>query len=167
MDSVLKVLLVYYIIALHGDKNLIGTPLKRFVTDNRLAQHAIALMTIFVLFSLLTDLSIGSNMVYAAICYAWFVFSTKIDAHWNIMLILVLVSGFVADRQFRLNEAEAEADPNLNNTQKSIIINQNNNYRAMFVGSAALITIIGTVLYSERKAEQYGGSYDPVTYLFY
>lgn len=171
--AISKVLLIFYLINLKGDKSLIGTPFKRFIDENRLAQHFISFITIVILFTLYYDIS-GKKTVslleiffYAFVTYALFIMSTKIDAHWNIMFLLILAFGFFMDYNIRSRESEIMSDPNIQDTMKNNILEQNNRYINYYAGLVMFFIITGTVLYSERKAEQYGGSYDPVKFFIY
>jgi hypothetical protein len=173
--SIAKVVLIFYLFAMQDYcNNLIGKPLKRFIEDNRIFQHFIGFLVIFVLLSWESDLfgtgpalSVRDALIYSIIGYTWVIFSSKLDAHWNIILLGVLVAVFVLDNHFRRTENEARDDPNLTDKQRMEIIKANNLYRTWLTASAILVTIAGTLLYSDRKSEQYGGSYDVLTYLLY
>lgn len=172
--SIAKIILIFYLLTMIGyTNNIIGKPLKRFIEDNRIFQHFIGFLVIFLL---LTwdgglfgngSLSIQDALIYTIIGYTWIIFSSKLDAHWNLILLGVLVGIFVLDSHFRREEDDARNDPNLTNAQRLEIIRSNNNKRTWLTSIAILITILGTLLYSDRKSEQYGGSYDVMTYLFY
>jgi len=106
-------------------------------------------------------------LIYSVIGYTWVIFSSKLDAHWNIILLALLVGIFILDSHFRREENMARTDPNLTDKQRMDIIKTNNTYRTWLTASAILVTIFGTLLYSNRKSEQYGGSYDVLTYMLY
>jgi len=173
--SIAKVILIFYLFAMQDYcNNLIGKPFRRFIDDNRIFQHLIGFLVIFVLLTWETDLfgdrpslSIRDALIYAVIGYAWVIFSSKLDAHWNIMLFGILIAIYVLDNHFKRQEAEARNDPNLTDSQRIEIIKTNNLYRTWSTASAILVTILGTLLYSTRKSEQYGGSYDILTYILY
>jgi hypothetical protein len=172
--SIAKVLLFFYVFMTSGSAhNLVGSPLRRFIDDNRMVQHFIAFLLLFSLVITFDSEIFGSNyslsvtdaLIYTVICYTWFIFSTKLDAQWNIILIMILIGIFVMDTHFKTQEESAKSDPNLTNEQKVNIIKSNNMIRTYVTSFAILVTILGTVLYSDRKAEQYGGSYDIFTYI--
>ena len=173
--SIAKVVLIFYLFAMQDYCNdLIGRPLRRFIEDNRIFQHFIGFLVIFVLLSWEGDLfgtgptlSVRDALIYSVIGYTWVIFSSKLDAHWNIILLGVLIGVFVLDNHFRSQEDEARKDPSLTAKQRMEIIKRNNLYRTWLTASAIIITIVGTLLYSDRKSEQYGGSYDVLTYLLY
>lgn len=173
--SIAKVVLIFYLFAMQDYCNdLIGRPLRRFIEDNRIFQHFIGFLVIFVLLSWEGDLfgtgptlSVRDALIYSVIGYTWVIFSSKLDAHWNIILLGVLIGVFVLDNHFRSQEDEARKDPSLTDKQRIEIIKRNNLYRTWLTASAIIITIVGTLLYSDRKSEQYGGSYDVLTYLLY
>lgn len=173
--SVAKVVLLFYLISANSyNKNLFGKQMQRFIEDNRLAQHVIAFITLFVLISFESDifgsspdLSTLDALIYTIIGYIWFVFSTKLDVHWNIIFLILLVGAYISDRNMRVQEDEAHKDPSLTTEQVRAIIEQNNAWRTLSTALIIVITIIGTVLYSDRKSEQYGGGYDIFTYMLY
>lgn len=171
--SIAKIVLIFYLFAMLGQSNnLIGKPLRRFIDDNRIFQHFIGFLVIFVLLSWdgglfgNGSLSIRDALIYSIISYTWIIFSSKFDAHWSLILLGVLLGIFVLDSHFKRLEDDARNDQNLNDDQRLEIMHQNNLFRTWLTSIAILITIVGTVLYSDRKHEQYGGSYDVLTYLF-
>lgn len=172
--SVAKVVLLFYLISVGGyTKNLMGKQLRRFIEDSRIMQHFIAFITLYVLISFESDFSGGpaltvlNTLTYAIIGYTWFIFTTKLDIHWNIMLLILLIGSYLIDRSMRVQETEALSDPNLNEAQKLEIKKTNDAYRTYMVCSLIMLTIVGTVLYSHKKSEQYGGGYDLFTYMMY
>ena len=171
--SIAKIVLIFYLFAMLGQSNnLIGKPLRRFIDDNRIFQHFIGFLVIFVLLSWdgglfgNGSLSIRDALIYSIISYTWIIFSSKLDAHWSLILLGVLLGIFVLDSHFKRLEDDARNDQNLNDDQRLEIMHQNNLFRTWLTSIAILITIVGTFLYSDRKHEQYGGSYDVLTYLF-
>ena len=107
--SIAKVVLIFYLFAMQDYCNdLIGRPLRRFIEDNRIFQHFIGFLVIFVLLSWEGDLfgtgptlSVRDALIYSVIGYTWVIFSSKLDAHWNIILLGVLIGVFVLDNHFR------------------------------------------------------------------
>ena len=166
--SIMRVLFLFYLFTAHGYcQNLMGKPLQRYIKDNRIIQHLIGFLVIFTLITFDSTISIRDAIIYAAIGYMWFIFSTKLDGHWNIILLTLLFAGFVLDSHLRNKEKEIRTDPNVSDEQIIEITRTNNSYRMYLASTAILVTIMGTILYSNRKSEQYGGSYDAFTYLFY
>lgn len=170
--SIAKVVLLYYLLSVSPyTSNLVGKQFQRFIEDNRMAQHSIAFFTLFVLISLESDYS-GTqlNMIdvcwYALIGYVWFIFTTKLDMHWNAIVLIMLSALYIVDRNMRLQELDAKSDPNMSNDSKLKIINRNNKYRTIGIASLFVATAVGTVLYSNKKVGQYGGSYDMFAYFF-
>lgn len=174
-SSMAKILLLFYLIIVKSyNKHLLGKQLQRFIEDNRLVQHAIGFLTLFVLISFESDvsgtspnLSIPEALMYAIVGYMWFLFSSKLDLHWNLIFIVLLIGAYFVDHNMRIHEDEVRRDPSLTKKQVYDIVTRNNAWRATIAAMIVVVTIIGTVLYSDRKSEQYGGGYDVFTYLLY
>lgn len=167
--SIAKVLLVFYlIVASNYTDNLIAKQLKDFLDNNRLAQHVIGFLTMIVLVTLVGGVvDTRSAIVYSLIGYVWFIFSTKLDIHWNVVIITLLFVGYMYENSLGVRERQILDDPNLTAKHKREAIDKNNRYKTWIVGSVILVTIIGTIMYSHKKHGQYGGGYDAFTYLLY
>ena len=89
--SMVKVLLIFYLlITTNFTDNLVSKQLKTFFEDNRLGQHVIAIIALLVLIT-----SVGGvvdnrkAIVYTLVGYTWFIFTTKLDIHWNMIIIMI------------------------------------------------------------------------------
>lgn len=107
-------------------------------------------------------------VIYSLIGYIWFILTTKLDVHWNVIIILLLLFGFLYESKLNEKERNIMSDSNLTEEEKQKIINNNFQYRMYFILAALLTTIIGSLLYLNKKVGQYGGGkFDLITYLFY
>ena len=91
IPSIIKILSVYYLLLLNPlSTDLLSHRLKEFIVDNRMVQHVIAVLTIFMLINLFYEKSTekSSKFLFTAICYIFFVFTTKIELQINVMIIL-------------------------------------------------------------------------------
>jgi hypothetical protein len=167
--SIAKVLLVFYLlVASNYTDNLMAKQMKEYLTNNRLVQHFIGFLTLTVLVTMIGGITdTRSSLLYALIGYIWFIFSTKLDIHWNIIILILLSIGYMYENSLDIKEADILNDPNLSDIQKSDIINKYNTYKSWIVCSIMLVTILGTLMYTNKKTVQYGGKYDMFTYIFY
>lgn len=169
--TIAKVILLYYLLSVSPfTTNLVSKQLQRFIEDNRIAQHVVAFLILFILIGLESDsntqLSTIDLLTYTSIGYIWFVFTTKMDIHWNIIVLMMLIGLYVVDRNMRLDESTIKSDPNVSIYLKQKTISKNNKIRTIGIASLAIATGIGTLLYSNKKVGQYGGSYDVFDYFF-
>lgn len=167
--SIAKVLLIFYlIVASNYTDNLMSKQLKKYISENRLVQHIIGFMTMIVLITIVGGIvDTRSALVYSLISYIWFVFSTKLDIHWNIVILTLLLFGYLYENNLIVREKEILSDPSLTDKQKIEIISNFNRFKTWIVSTIILITVIGTLAYSNRKRVQYGGSYNAFTYFLY
>jgi hypothetical protein len=167
--SLSKVLLVFYLlITTNFTNNFVSKQLKSFFEENRLAQHTIAIISLLVLITSIGGVVDTKNAVmYTIIGYVWFLFTTKLDIHWNIAIILILLSGYLFENNLDNKAKLLDGDKVLTDDEKKGINNYNNKVKMFIVGGAMTVTIIGTLLYSNKKQVQYGGGYDPLTFLLY
>ena len=167
--SLSKVLLIFYLlIATNFTDNLVSKQLKEYINNNRLVQHFIALLSLLVLIT-----SIGGvvdsrkAILYTIIGYTWFLFTTKLDIQWNIIILLILLYGYLYENSLEKKRITSLNDKSL--TEEDINrIEKNNNYiKSIIVLTAISVTIIGTLFYSNKKQIQYGGGYSFIKYLLY
>ena len=168
--SISRALLLFYIIiASNFTKGLFSKQLRTFFSENRLAQHLIGFIMMLVLIILIGNVTdTYKALFYSLIAYTWFIFTTKLDIHWNIIIILLMVFGFLYESQLNEKQTNALKDPNLTDEQKNNIIKENSKSKIYIIAIILAVTIIGTVLYVKKKDIQYGGAqFDIITYLFY
>ena len=160
-------LLFYLIIASNFTKNLMSHQLTSFFEENRYAQHLIGFIMMLSLIMLISGINnIETGILYAIIAYFWFIFTTKLDIQWNIMIILLLFFGFIYESKLAEKDERVMNDASLSNEEKERIINEHNKYKVYLVFSVILITVIGSTLYANKKHIQYGGGFDIMTFIF-
>lgn len=167
--SIARVLLIFYLlVASNYTDNLMAKQMKEYLNSNRLVQHFIGFLTLIVLVTMVGGITdTRSSIIYSLIGYTWFIFSTKLDIHWNIIILTLLFIGYMYENSLVIKEQHILNDPNLTEHQKIDIINRCNTYKTWIVGSIMTVTILGTIMYTNKKQVQYGGGYDLFTYMFY
>jgi len=164
--SLAKILLIFYmIVASNCTENLLSKQTRDIINNNRYIQHMIGFMTLFVLITLVSDqIDTRTALIYAILGYIWFVFSTKLDIHWNIAIIILLFIGYMYENSNKIRETDIKNDNSLTDEQKLSLLTEIENTKTWIVGSVIIVTILGTIFYSQKKIEQYGGGYDVFTY---
>lgn len=165
--SLAKILIVFYILTTsNATDNLLSKQFREYIHDNRYMQHILGFITMFVLMTLLCDnIDTKTALFYALVLYIWFIFSTKLDIHWNIIILILLFVGYMIENDITVRNNEISIDNNLSDEQKINLVNDNKQYTNWIVGSILLVTVIGTLFYSHKKQEQYGGGYDVFVYM--
>lgn len=160
--SITKILLIFYlIIGNNYTKHLFSGQLNDFITNNRLVQHLIGYITIFVLISEISDMSeIDMMIYYTTLIYLWFIFSTKLDITWSVVIFVLLFLGYLYEKRLIIREKEVQEDGVIDNDKKKELISDNLRKRLTIILPILLITILGTFLYGNKKLLQYGGSFD-------
>lgn len=167
--SLSKVLLIFYlVIAGNFTGNLVSKQLKTFFEENRMAQHTIALITLLVLImSTGGVVDTKTALIYTIIGYVWFIFTTKLDVQWNMVIILILVVGYLYENSIDNKEKLMDDDKSLGDSDRKIIVQRDSSIKSYIVISALAVTVIGTIMYSNKKQVQYGGGYNWLTYMLY
>lgn len=166
--SLAKILLIFYVLAASGATNsLMAKQMRSYIQENRYVQHILGFIAMVILVTLVGEtVDTQSAIIYSIIGYIWFIFSTKLDIHWNIVILILLFVGYMYENSMSVREIEIRSDNNLTEERKNAIITNDNKYKSMIVGVVMILTIIGTIFYSHKKTEQYGGAYDILTYIF-
>lgn len=161
-------LLFYVIIASNFTKNLMSKQLTSFFEENRYAQHLIGFIMMLTLIMIVGGVNkIENGILYAVIGYFWFIFTTKLDIQWNIMIIMLLLFGFIYESKLSEKENNIMNDQSLTSVQKEQIIQEHTKYKTYIIIAILSITVIGSTLYAKKKEVQYGGGFNVMQFLFY
>ena len=159
-QSIIKIISLYYLILLNPlSSDLLHHKIKTLVEDNRYVQHIISIMTIFVLINLIYPDGGPNNLLFTIICYVFFIFTTKIELQINIIIIFFLIGIYFSELIIDNKNKSLESDNYISNDKKNKIILQRNYVKYGLYIIIGLITFIGLFFYSNKKTEQYGGSY--------
>ena len=171
--SITKVLLLFYLLIGNSLlEPLLSKQWKTMVKENRLIQHVIAFTTMLTLVVLVSEGSVTTNylnmFVYALLAYIWFIFSTKMDIHFNIIVIVLLLCCYLYENHLKSKNIQILNDKILSDEQKNKIKEKNNkNNQYVMFGMMAII-VGGMVMYSNKKEGQYGGGqYSLTKFLLY
>lgn len=167
--SLSKVLLIFYVLVMSNlTPVLLSKQLRSFIDNNRMAQHIVGILSLIVIITAVNgNIDSRTAIIYALLGYIWFVFSTKMDLHWNIIVILLLLVGYLYENDLENKEMEMKKDKVLTENEKNDIKKNHRKNVGYIVVAILGITIIGTLLYNNKKEIQYGGGYDILRYLFY
>lgn len=168
--SISKILLIFILATSNSALfPLLSKQTKNILENNRLAQHFLGIITIMSLIILYSDgkFCIQRIIIYTCMCYLLFILSTKMDLHFNLMLVLSLLLIFLYQNTIKNEELKIQEDNILTKEEKQNIINNKKKYYLYFTGCIIFIIFIGTILYSNKKEVQYGGGYDLLNYLLY
>lgn len=165
--SLAKVLLIFYVlVASSATDNLMSKQIREYINDNRYMQHILGFLTMIVLVTLVGGVVDNRAAIfYALVGYIWFIFSTKLDIHWNMIILVLLFVGYMIENSMSVREATIKSDKTLSDKQKQDLIKNDMMYKNWIVGSVLMVTIVGTLFYSQKKHEQYGGGYDIFAYI--
>lgn len=166
--SIISALLLFYLVAANGlNQNLLAKQLQTWIAADRIIQHIVSCILLFVIVLILTKMSLEASLVYSLIGYGLFILSTKLDLQFNIIVFIILMLGFLYERYLTLKEEQVKEDPILNQEDKQNIISNFANNQFMLVIGTILVTLTGTYVYLHRKQIQYGGSFDYTTFLLH
>ena len=161
------VLLLYLIISNNYTNELLSGQFTEFIKSNRYAQHFIGYMTMLVLINMVGGVSDPQMAaLYSLIGYLWFIFTTKLDLSWNLLIIGVMVIALLYENTMMNKEIQSYDDQALEEVDRKKIRNRHSRLKTIVVTSILVITIIGTALYFNKKQVQYGGNFSGMKYVF-
>lgn len=165
INSIAKILFIFYVLALTGGSPLVSNQLNDFISGSRMTQHLLSLVTVIILITI-TGNSIDSRsaIIYGVLVYVWFIISTKMDLHWNIIMLILLFMCYMYENEFNVVNNKLINDSSIDDEYRVNIYNTQQQKRNMCIYALLIITIIGTLFYSKKKTEQYGGGYDIFKY---
>ena len=103
---------------------------------------------------------------YASLLYFMFLMTTKMDLHWSIAIIILLIVGYIYENSTLLKEKHSSNDKTLKNEDLKRMNKYHDKIKTIIILSIILITIIGTVSYLNKKKGQYGGNFDIDKFVF-
>lgn len=168
--SITKILLLFYILI--GNSLLQPLLSKQWidnVKNNRIMQHIIGFTTMLTLAILVSEQKEEySNLIlYSIVAYLWFIFSTKMDIHFNIIIIVLLLGNYLYDNYLENQITEIINDKILNQNIKNKLIEVNDKKSKYAMFSIMILIVVGMFTYSNKKEVQYGGGYNAINFLFY
>ncbi len=168
--SIVKILLLFNVL-ISGSllKPLLSKQWNEMVQNNRLIQHIIGLTTMITLVTLISE---GHSdylhiIAYSLAGYLWFILSTKMDIHWNIMVMILLLGSYLYENSLKVKDNKTDEDKVLSEEEKNIIKNKNSDKNMYMVIGALTAILFGVYMYSNKKEVQYGGGYSLVNFLLY
>ena len=165
--SLPKSLIILYILI--GNSLIQPLLSKQWITlveQNRIVQHIIALTTLILSLSLLFEkLSTHKIIFYSVICYILFIFTTKMDIQFNIIIISLIVVIYFYERTIDQSNNDITVDKVLTENEKNQLIEKNKKNKIYFTMVFICLTVLGTLLYSHKKEVQYGGGYSVMNFL--
>lgn len=174
--SISRALLIFYVlIASNYTTDLFAKQFKKFLSGNRIAQHVIGYITMLIIIMNVAGIQdTKPALLYSFIAYVWFIFTTKLDLQWNMIIILLLLFGFLYENQLLKKEKTVANDKALTQEDIKKIEEKHNKYKTYIVISVMIITLVGTILYANKKWVQYdgenqtgGGKFDLLTFFLY
>jgi len=167
--SLAKILLIFYTIMASQQNELLGKQMKGFIADNRLVQHVIAFILMIVVVNMIGGIQETDKLLfYSTIAYIWFIFSTKLDIQWNLILIMLMIVLFLYENRQNVKHSIMANDDNVTREIRKSIIDDDASWNTYIVSGLMIITLIGVYLYANKKGVQYGGErYDPIKFLLY
>jgi hypothetical protein len=162
-----SLLLFYLLIASNLCVNIFSKQIRQFINENRYAQHFLG-WTILLVIIILTDNTnnISISILYSLIAYYWILCTTKLDLQWNMIILILLVMGFFYERNCFLKEQSLSKDNILSNDEKTDILKKQFKNKIKIIIVILIVTVIGTILYLDKKIVQYGGSFDIDKFIF-
>jgi len=166
--KILQTLLIFYLIIGSTMVNdLYSGQLVDFIKNNRYVKHFIGLSIMTLILSNINNkLPAQKAVLYSVISYVLFVLSTKMDLHWSLAFIGLLMAGYLYESNMTLKEQESENDQALGQKDKQKIKTKHENIKMIIIISVVLVILFGSYQYFDRKQIQHGGNFDATKFIF-
>lgn len=166
--NIFKLLTLFYLLQLSNyTKPLLSKQLKEFLQENRIAQHVVNYCLLLVIFIMIYPQDLSKNILYSVFAYVLFVMTTKMELHMNLIVLLLLLSGFIYENNYsnKSNRISNDGDISisLKNTLNGKLFQNNMIFFSVFI----IFTVLFMMFYMRKKIGQYGGSYDALNFFIY
>lgn len=165
----IKFVLIIYLVQLSSlTSNTLGKQLKEYVEANRISQHIVNLMFLFVLISIADkNKSIYNIAINAVTIYLFYLLSTKLDLQYNIIFLLMILIYYLYQRQTNSKINRINKDDDLDNETKKMLTLLDNNKNNIFGCALIIFLFYFTHVYFKRKNIQYGNGFNYSKFLLY
>jgi hypothetical protein len=164
---VIKILLLYYaLIASRDIHPLLSKQLKEGLESSRISQHIVGIMTLLIIISFQKELT-PKVIMYTVIGYLWFILSSKMDLHWTVTVLLMMVLGYFYETKLDNKIYLIKNDNIIDTDEKYKLIKDIQIKKYYLYGIIFSTTVFGSWLYSNRKELQYGGKYNLANFLLF
>lgn len=165
--SLAKIILLFYvIISTDNTKCLLTDNCQNIMNDNRYTYHVISFIKLYIMISLLGNVHHPKYaFIYAIITYIWFLFTTKMNGNYNLIIIMFLFGSLVFEQYIKNKEELVKNDKNLSTTKKNCMMKNFIRMKTFMVLFLIVITLYFTCQYTNGKLVQYGGGFDPIVFL--
>lgn len=168
--SIGKIILMFYLLISSSSLfPLLSKQWKKEINKSRILQHILGFITMLSLAILVSNGKFSNQriFIYSIAGYLWFIMSTKIDLHWNIAIIILLIAFVLYQDMQKNKDKQMKHDKNITEYEKDEITKNNKKNYFNITIILILLTLGGTLLYSQKKEGQYGGGYSLFNYLLY
>ena len=151
---IMKVLLVFYLLLGNSLlQPLLSKQWTEMIHDNRLIQHIIGFTTIITLLLIFSNGKISNQnvLVYALLTYLWFIFSTKLDLQWNIMIIILLIMAYLYENSQYHKQSDISTDKVLSDGEKVVLTRKIDKHRMYLTVGILIVTVVGVLIYANEK----------------
>ena len=164
--SIIKIIMILYLFIF---ANILSTKINEKIiykiNENNILKHIIGLITIGIILSLLYNLSNNELLLYSILIYFVFLLSTKMSKDLVIIMIIVLSALYFYDYFVETKINQVQNDIILDNNNKNILIQNNKNIKKNITLFTIIIVILGSLLYENKKINQYGGEFTLTKFL--
>jgi len=161
MKEIIILFFVFYLFNIITQNKTISHQMSNIMTNNRIFQHVITFIMLFVLLSLNKKSTFVNDIIYSLFLYILYILSTKLDFCWSILILVLLFGSYV---YYTYNDIDHD-DKNIDDAIKIKHIEQKNVYKKYLMGCLFIIIFFGTLFYNNRKTQQYGSNYDIYKYI--
>jgi len=165
--SVWKIIVLFYLLTLSAHNNaLVGHQLSRYIQSTLIAQHVLAILTMFVLISAVTEVNIKNRVVYTMICYGLFIMTSKLDLEWTIIIFGAIVACYVHSELKEKQVDDVDHDSSIPSEIKAHFHENAGRYKLLIFALMMILLFYGFNLYNSSKKDEYGDDYNMAKFVF-
>lgn len=168
--SIARILLVFYLILASGyTSDLLGKQFKSYIKENRIFQHVVAFIMMFVLITVIGGVTDNFRAVmFSVFGYIWFLFMTKMDIQWNIIIIGGLLLATLYGNNYENDKKNMIASGLFEEEDIEKMEHNDGSHQTYIIIGILSLTMLGIYLYLAKKEGQYGGGqFDIMKFMLY
>lgn len=163
-ESLFKSLIMFYVIVMGNEVYPLLSKQIKHILEYRTAKHIVGFLSLYTLIAHKEPFDL--NMILKSfIGYFWFIMTTKMDAKWTISILILMIICIHEENSLEKKLEALKEDNTIDyDTYKKIELDTNKKIWGMYFIIFSM-TILGSVLYSNKQEIQHGGNYNLGTFL--
>lgn len=157
--NIIKIIIIMYLFLLLSNNSLLTKRIREYISNNKIAQYIIFFTIVIILTSLFEKFNIKRLLIKSLFITLILICLLKVDFDWAVIIFIIFIVGFFINYYLDCKNKHIFNNRIIEKEKKESLIKINNSYRKYFLILLFLIVIIGTIIYGEKKINQYGNEF--------